>query len=156
MPDEAKIEPQLMTAEELWATFPHCCGYPNCDGYLEGMPHENVCPMYPDKSEPTMTDFAEAYAACRPRESADGRASWEAGRDAAADLVRAGRYPGTTESAIRALQYPGPSNPSSSHGLLLEALKKLKDVVLTEDMSAKLAAIVEAEAAIALAEKEGK
>jgi hypothetical protein len=51
------------TAQEFYQTMPHCCGYPNCDGDLEGQGHDPGCPLYPDCEELGLFDFAEAYAA---------------------------------------------------------------------------------------------
>lgn len=42
--------------EQEWKKFPHCIGYPGCDGNLEAMPHEPGCPLF-GKVEISRMDF---------------------------------------------------------------------------------------------------
>jgi hypothetical protein len=55
----APLRPQ--SAEQFWNSLPHCCGYPFCDGDLEGHPHSQKCPLF-GRKELSRIEFAEAYA----------------------------------------------------------------------------------------------
>ena len=57
MTDSAK-KPFREIAETIWNSFPHCCGYPKCDGDLPGINHSKSCPLY-GKEEPTLMEFGE-------------------------------------------------------------------------------------------------
>jgi hypothetical protein len=49
---------------DFWNSLPHCCGYPFCDGDLEGEPHSQKCPLF-GRKELSRIEFAEAYAHSR-------------------------------------------------------------------------------------------
>src|SRR5271165_6529578 len=53
---------QNSKVRKFWDTLPHCCGYPKCDGDLEGIEHSEDCPLF-GKEEIGMFEFAELYAA---------------------------------------------------------------------------------------------
>src|SRR5277367_1841310 len=53
---------ELITAEQFWKEFPHCIGYPGCDGDLEGTSHEPGCPLF-CKREIGHHEFADALSA---------------------------------------------------------------------------------------------
>ena len=62
-------------SKEFWKGFPSCKGYPDCEGDLLGVEHEPSCPMFGKTEEqPSVFDFAEAYAA---KKVAENNKQWE-------------------------------------------------------------------------------